>query len=105
MREHDPHDETMGVSIGSGSIASPMRDVPVTSTATPLKQYRQIYAPPEQHTPGCAHNVGDAEHDPITHFQEMFPIYSHVTRMGTLTITFLVDDDLVPMKLEKLPGI
>ena len=63
-----------------------------------------VSTPPQQHMSRCAHDVGDAEHDPIAHFQERFPGSSRVTRTRTLLITFLVDDDLVPMKLEKFPG-
>lgn len=105
LREHDPHGKTMGVSIGRSSIAPPVRDVLVTLIGTPLEQHIPVSASPEQHMPGCAHDVGDAECDPIAHFQVIFPGSSHVTSTRTLLITFLVDDGLFPMKLEKLPGI
>lgn len=105
LREHDPHGETMGVGIGSISIYLPMRDMPVTLTSTPFEQHTPVFAPPKQHTLGCAHDVRDAEHDAIAHFQASFLGSSCVARTGTLSITFLVDDDLSPMKLEKLPNI
>ena len=37
--------------------------------------------------------------------QVTFPQSSSVTSMGTLETTFLVDDNLVPIKIEKIPGI
>ena len=53
---------------------------------------------------GCAQDVVDEEHDCITEFEASFLGYSRVTSMGTLLVTFLVDDELIPMKLENLTG-
>ena len=61
-----------------------------------------LSAPTEQRTKGCAH---DANQDSITSSQARFLGYTRFTSMGTLPLTFLVDDDHVPMKLENFPGI
>ena len=37
--------------------------------------------------------------------QATFPGSSRVTSMGTLETTILVDDNLVPIKIENIPGI
>lgn len=105
FREHNHNGETMGGNVSRSSIALLVRGTLVTLTNTPLEQHILVSAPPEQHVPGCTHDVGDAEHDPITHFQDRFLGSSCVTSMGTLPITFLVDGDLLPMKLDNLLAI
>ena len=59
---------------------------------------------PKQHMPRCARDFVDEERDRITEFEASFLGYSRVTSMGTLLVTFLVDDELIPMKLENLTG-
>ena len=55
---------------------------------------------------GCAQDAMDAEREHLAYFEvESFPRSSCVTSMRTLPITVLVDDDHIPMKLEKLIGI
>jgi hypothetical protein len=49
-------------------------------------------------------DVLDAEHG-IANFEACFPGYSHVTIMRTLLVTFFVDNELIPMKIEKVPSI
>ena len=46
----------------------------------------------------------DAEEDSIDITIASFPRSSHVTSTGTLETTFLVDENLVPIKIEKIPG-
>jgi len=52
-----------------------------------------------------AHDVLDAEHEPVAQFEVIFPRSFHVTSMRTLPTKFLIDDDHIPMKLDKLLGI
>jgi hypothetical protein len=47
----------------------------------------------------------DATETSIDIAQATFPGSSHVTSMRTLETTFLVDENLVPIKIEKIPGI
>ena len=54
---------------------------------------------PAQHIPICARDVVDEEHDHITEFEAIFPGSSCVTSMGTLPVTFLVNNELIPLKL------
>jgi hypothetical protein len=54
--------------------------------------------------PESAWDVVDAEHG-IAHFEACFPGSSHVTSMGTISVKFLVYNKLIPMKIEKIPGI
>ena len=35
---------------------------------------------------------------------EAFPRSSHVTRNGSIKCTFLVNEELVPIKIERIPG-
>jgi hypothetical protein len=55
-------------------------------------------------TPECEGDPVDAEGD-IGNIEACFPGSSHVTSTGTLSVTFLVDDDMIPMKIQRLPGI
>ena len=41
----------------------------------------------------------------IIEVQARFPGSSHVTRMRKLPISFLVNEEFIPTKIEKLPGI
>jgi hypothetical protein len=47
----------------------------------------------------------DASESSIDIAQATFPGSSHVISMGTIQTTFLVDENLVPIKIEKIPGI
>ena len=46
----------------------------------------------------------DAEDDNIDIFVASFPGSSCVTSTGTVEATFLVDENLLPIKIEKIPG-
>ena len=94
----------MGVDVGRSNFSPLLSDTLNTQSidATHEQGDTALSAPTEQCTEGCAH---DAEHDSITSSQARFPWSTHVTSTRTLPVTFLVDDDHVPMKLEKLPGI
>jgi hypothetical protein len=54
--------------------------------------------------PECAQDDVDAEQG-FAHFEACFPGSSHVTSTRTLKVTFLVNDELIPMKIENLPGM
>lgn len=95
----------MEANVGSNVVAPPTSDAPVIGSDTPLEQHMTRYSFCEQHMPGSTQGATDGKRDPIAHFEAIFPGSSHVTSTRTLQITFLVDDDHFPMKLEKLPGI
>ena len=46
----------------------------------------------------------EVEHDSNVDAEATFPGSSRVTRIGTLETTFLVDENLVPIKIENIPG-
>jgi hypothetical protein len=54
--------------------------------------------------PESTQDVVDAEHG-NAHFEACFLGSSRVTSTGTLSVTFLVDNELIPMKIEKIPSI
>lgn len=54
---------------------------------------------------GSTHDVVDIEHDLVAQIEVRFSRSSHVNSMVTLSISFLVDDGNVPMKIEKNPSI
>ena len=47
----------------------------------------------------------DAEYVDIDIVMVAFPVSFHVSSTGTLETTFLVDENLVPIKIERIPGI
>jgi hypothetical protein len=59
--------------------------------------HRRRSAHPDQALDGGDEAIGDS-----TYF---FPGSSHVTNKGTLPVTFLVDENIVPIKIQKIPGI
>ena len=60
-------------------------------------------ATPPQHTPDCAGGV----HDHGTNHSSVYcyPGATHIQSTGTTMISFLVDQDMVPLKIVQLPGI
>ena len=67
---------------------------------------------------GAVPSTGGGTHDHVEHGEEegaeeinidvtipAFPGSSHVRSMRTLDISFLVDENQVPVKIEKIPGI
>jgi hypothetical protein len=119
LQDFDPQDVPTEVGVGTSVVATPCTQhhmgtpprvdvdvgtTPVTQTGTPPRVDVGTTPDPDQHMPECAQDVVDAEHG-IAHFEACFPGSSHVTSMGTLPVTFLVNDELIPMKIEKLPGI
>ena len=58
-----------------------------------------------QHASGFAHDVVDAEPNAMLDCKGIFPRGTHVTSMGKLKVSFLVDDNLIPMKTNNLTGI
>lgn len=105
LADDDPHAVTMRVNIGSSIDAPPMSDTQIIKTNTLVEPHMETYAPPEQHTSGSAHDVVDPKHDIIAQFEVRFRRYSHIISTRTLQITILIDDEIVPMKIEKLLGI
>jgi len=60
-------------------------------------------ATPPQHTPdpaGGAHDHG-SDHSSI----DCYPSATCIQSTGTTTVSFLVDQDMVPLKIVQLPGI
>jgi hypothetical protein len=107
LQDFDPQDVPTEVGVGTSVIATPhniILDMPVTHTGTPSRVDVGTTPGPDEHMPECARDDVDAEHG-FAHFEACFPGSSHVTSMGTLPVTFLVNDELIPMKIENLPGI
>lgn len=78
-----------------------MTDIPFTETFTLAAT--DVNESSSQHTPEHAQNVGD---EPIIYeVQACFPGSSCVTSAGKQLITFLVNEELVPIKIEKLISI
>ena len=46
----------------------------------------------------------DARLDTNVDVEATFPISSHVTRTGSIVTTFLVNEELIPIKIENIPG-
>jgi hypothetical protein len=78
--------------------------MPVTQIGTPPKVDVGTTPDPDQHIEEFALDIVHAEHG-IAHFEACFPRSSCVTSMRTLPITFLVYNELIPMKIEKIIGI
>ena len=55
-------------------------------------------------TPYHAEEGVDVENAIINIAEEKFPRSYHVTSMGTIQTTFLLDEELVPIKIKKIPG-
>ena len=58
----------------------------------------------DQHTLDRAEDGVDVEHASIDIVEATFLGSSRVTSAGTIQTTFLVDEELVPIKIEKIPG-
>ena len=56
----------------------------------------------EMQPPGTPH---DSEDEHIVDGQKTFPGAAQVRGIGSLDVTFLVDDSCVPMKIQKIAGI
>ena len=56
----------------------------------------------DQRTPDCVEEGIDTEHDSINIIEETFLGSSCVTSMGIIQTTFLVEKELVPIKIEKI---
>ena len=54
-------------------------------------------------TPDHVEERVDAEHASIDIVEATFPGSSHATSMSTIQTTFLVDEDLIPIKIERIP--
>ena len=89
---------------------------PCTSTHAPLSSTEQSVThsvtPPrptknaltgDQRTPDHAEEGVDAETPSIYDVEAAFSGSSHVTRTGTIETTFLVNEELVPINIEKTP--
>ena len=58
----------------------------------------------DQHTTNHAEEGVEAGSDTNVDVEVTFPIYSHVTSMGSIVTTFLVNEERIPIKIEKIPG-
>jgi hypothetical protein len=111
LQDFDPQDVPTEVGVGTNIVATPTHTNIITQTQHASHSYH--YTPrvdvgttpdPDEHMPECAQDDVDAEHG-FAHFEACFPGSSHVTSTGTLKVTFLVNYELIPMKIENLPGI
>jgi hypothetical protein len=85
-----------------GHIATRIFSTPSVLPETDYIPSRGDFMPP-QHTPDHASGV----HDHGTNHSSIYcyPGATHIQRTGTTTLSFLVDQDMVPLKLVQLPGI
>jgi hypothetical protein len=93
------------VGVGTNTIYTPTQhhtNTTVTHTIHPPGSMLVLHPDLDEHMPECARDDVDAEHG-FAHFEACFPGSSHVTSMGTLLVTFLVNDEIIPMKIENLP--
>jgi hypothetical protein len=107
LQDFDPQDVPTEVGVGTSVIATRHNIILACQSLRPVHppgSMSVLHPDPDQHMPECARDDVDAEHG-FAHFEACFPGSSHVTSMGTLPVTFLVNDELIPMKIEKLPGI
>jgi len=104
---------------GEGHAGTTEHETPTTTNYVPFpsdQSRTHIFASQMEHegtTPSSGRSTSDradqdqgvdAEEDSIDITIASFPGSSHVTSTGTLETTFLVDENLVPIKIEKIPG-
>ena len=85
-----------------GHIATRLFSTPSVSLETDSIPSRGDATPP-QHTPYRA--GGDHDHGTDHSFIDCYPSATDIQSRGTTMISFLVDHDMVPLKIVQLPGI
>jgi hypothetical protein len=85
-----------------GHIATRLFSTPSVSHETDSIPSRGDVTPP-QHMPDHAGGVHDhgTDHSSI----DCYPGATHIQSTGTTTVSFLVNQDMVPLKIVQLPGI
>ena len=112
----DPQDEPSELGVGTSAIPtltlentscnfhSPyVTDSLVTQTSTSFMDDVGI-APLNQSTQNYA-QVDEGEECDIASFEACFPGSSHVTRTRPIFVTFLVNNELIPLTIDKIPSI
>ena len=87
---------------------------PHTATFLSIEQLETFFATPsrlakgaadvDRPTTDAAEEGVDAGFDTNADVEAAFPGYSRVTSIGSIVTTFLVNDELAPIKIEKIPG-
>jgi hypothetical protein len=85
-----------------GHIATRLFSTPSVPPETDSIPSRGDATPP-QHTPDRAGGVHDhgTDHSSV----DCYPGATHIQSTGTTVVSFLVDQDMVPLKIVQLPGI
>jgi hypothetical protein len=85
-----------------GHIATRLFSTPSVPHETDSMASRGVAMPP-QHTPDRA--GGDHDHGTDHSFIDCYPSATHIQSTGTTAVSFLVDQDMVPLKIVQLLGI
>ena len=98
--------------------AGTVDDNDLTIMSTGQSATHHTTSSPREDVAGAVPSTGGGTHDHVEHGEEegaeeinidvtipAFPGSSRVRSMGTLDISFLVDENQVPVKIEKIPGI
>ena len=75
----------------------------IEQSTTPLRPTEGAVAAGRR-TPDCAKEGVEEEFDSNADAEATFPGSSCVTSTSSIVATFLVNDDLIPIKIEKIPG-
>ena len=74
-----------------------------TRSTTPLRPVEDAAAA-DRRTPDRTEDKVEADSDTNADAEVVFHGSSRVTSMGSIVTTFLVNDEIVPIKIEKIPG-
>jgi hypothetical protein len=85
-----------------GHVATRLFSTPSVPPETDSMASRGDVTTP-QHTPDCA--GGDHDHGTDHSFVDCYPSATCIQSTRTTTVSFLVDQDMVPLKIVQLPGI
>ena len=102
------------ISGGQGNVGPSDQTTPRTPHIAPILSTEQLAtrsATPSRAAKGAA-NVAPPTTDAaeegvcagLNRDVEAFPRYSRVTSTGSIVCTFLVNEELVPIKIERIPG-
>jgi len=85
-----------------GHVATRLFSTPSVLPETDSMASRGDTTPP-QHTPD--HGGGDHDHGTDHSSVDFYPGATCIQSTGTIEVSFLVDQDMVPLKIVQLPGI
>ena len=102
------------ISGGQGNVGPSDQTTPCTPHTTPIlsnEQFKTCSSTPPNPVEGAidvdrptTYVVEEGVDTGLDREVDAFPRSSHVTSTGSIVTTFLVDEELVPIKIEKIPG-